>query len=77
MKQKKISGGLRKKGFFKKSKKNLPLVSIITVVLNNKKFLQKTIDSVSNQSYKNYEHIIIDGRSTDGTVKILKKIIQK
>ena len=73
MKQKKISGGLRKKGFFKKSKKNLPLVSIITVVLNNKKFLQKTIDSVSNQSYKNYEHIIIDGRSTDGTVKILKK----
>ena len=73
MKQKQISGGLRKKGFLKKNKKNLPLVSIITVVLNNKKFLQKTINSVSNQSYKNSEHIIIDGQSTDSTVKILKK----
>ena len=38
MKQKKISGGLRKKGILKKDKKNLPLISIITVVLNNKKF---------------------------------------
>ena len=73
MKQKKISGGLRKKGCLKKNKKNLPLVSIITVVLNNKKFLQQSINSVFNQSYKNYEHIIIDGKSTDGTAKILKK----
>jgi len=73
MKQKKISGGLRKIGYLKKDKKNLPLVSIITVVLNNKKFLQQSINSVLNQSYKNYELIIIDGKSTDGTVEILKK----
>ena len=71
--RKKISGGLRKKHYLKKDKKNLPLVSIITVVLNNKKFLQKTINSVLNQSYKNYELIVIDGKSTDGTVNILKK----
>ena len=44
-----------------------------TVVLNNKKFLQQTINSVLNQSYKNYELIIIDGKSTDGTLDILKK----
>ena len=73
MKQKKISGGLRKKGILKKDKKNLPLISIITVVLNGKKFLQQSINSVLNQSYKNYEHIIIDGKSTDGTLNILKK----
>ena len=73
MKKKKISGGLRKKRYFKRNKKSLPLVSIITVVLNNKKFLQKTINSVLNQSYKNYELIVIDGKSTDGTVNILKK----
>ena len=73
MKQKKISGGLRKKGILKKDKKNLPLISIITVVLNGKKFLQQSINSVLNQSYKNYEHIIIDGKSTDGTLSILKK----
>ena len=68
-----FSGGLRKKGILKKNKKNLPLVSIITVVLNNKRFLQQSINSVLNQSYKNYELIIIDGKSNDGTVKILKK----
>ena len=73
MKRKSISGGLRKKGYLKKDKKNFPLVSIITVVLNNKKFLQQSINSVLNQSYKNYEHIIIDGKSTDGTLNILKK----
>ena len=73
MKRKKISGGLRKKGYLKKDKKNLPLVSIITVVLNNKKSLQQSINSVLNQSYKNYELIIIDGKSNDGTLDILKK----
>ena len=73
MKQKKISGGLRKRGILKKDKKNLPLISIITVVLNNKKFLQQSINSVLNQSYKNYELIIVDGQSTDGTLDIIKK----
>ena len=68
-----FSGGLRKKGILKKDKKNLPLISIITVVLNNKKFLQQSINSVLNQSYKNYELIIIDGQSTDGTLDIIKK----
>ena len=70
---KKIIGGSKKKRLLKKDKKNLPLITIITVVLNNKKFLQKTINSVLNQSYKNYELIVIDGKSTDGTVNILKK----
>ncbi len=73
MKQKKISGGLRKGGILKKDKKNLPLISIITVALNSKKFLQQSINSVLNQSYKNYELIIIDGQSTDGTLNIIKK----
>ena len=77
MKQKKISGGLRKKGYFKKDKKDFPLISVITVVLNNKKFLQQSINSVLNQSYKNYELIIIDGQSNDGTLEIIKKNILK
>ncbi len=45
-----FSGGLRKRGILKKDKNNLPLISIITVVLNNKKFLQQSINSVLNQS---------------------------
>ena len=56
---------------------NKPLVSIITVVLNNKKFLEKSILSVLNQNYKNIELIIIDGGSTDGTLDIIKKYKSK
>ncbi len=52
---------------------NKPLISIITVVYNGEKFLEKTIQSVINQTYKNIEYIIIDGGSTDGTVDIIKK----
>ena len=70
---KRIIGGSMKKRLLKKDKKNQPLITIITVVLNNRRFLQKTIDSVLNQSYKNYEFIVIDGKSTDGTVNILQK----
>ena len=73
MKQKNFLGGLRKKRILKKDKKNLPLISVITVTLNSKKFLQQSINSVLNQSYKNYELIIIDGQSTDGTLDIIKK----
>ncbi|MCK7589529.1 glycosyltransferase [Subsaxibacter sp. CAU 1640] len=49
------------------------LVSIITVVFNGEKYLQQTIDSVFNQTYKNIEYIIIDGGSTDNTVSIIKE----
>lgn len=49
----------------------LPLVSIITIVYNNKDMIQSTIRSVLNQSYKHVEYIIIDGGSTDGTTKAI------
>ena len=56
-----------------KSKKNYPVISIINVVFNNVKHIQKTLNSIYKQKYKNYELIIIDGGSTDGTLKIIKK----
>ncbi len=49
-----------------------PLVSIITVVFNEKKSLKKTINSVISQTYKNIEYIVIDGGSTDGTIDVLR-----
>tara|TARA_X000000950_G_scaffold55108_1_gene65934 strand:- start:5246 stop:6091 length:846 start_codon:yes stop_codon:yes gene_type:complete len=66
-------GGKRKKNILKKK----PLFSIITVVYNGDKFLEKTICSVINQSYKNFEYIIIDGGSTDKSLKIIKKYEKK
>lgn len=50
-----------------------PLFSIITVVYNEKNNIEKTINSVINQTFNNYEYIIIDGKSTDGTIEIIKK----
>lgn len=48
-------------------------ISIITVNLNNKNGLEKTIKSVINQGYTNYEFIIIDGASTDGSPDIIEQ----
>ena len=53
--------------------KKKPKFSIITVVLNGEKHIEKTIKSVISQNYKDYEYIVIDGRSTDRTLNILKK----
>ncbi len=49
-----------------------PKLSIITVNLNNAEGLRKTIESVVSQTFTNYEYIIIDGGSTDGSVEIIK-----
>ena len=48
-------------------------ISIITVTKNSQKYLEKNILSVVNQNYKKYEHIIIDGKSTDKTIDIVNK----
>tara|TARA_B100001057_G_scaffold381390_1_gene387260 strand:- start:199 stop:948 length:750 start_codon:yes stop_codon:yes gene_type:complete len=50
------------------------LFSIITVVFNSKKELERTVHSIQNQSCKNFEHIIIDAASTDGTAKYIESL---
>ena len=68
-----IHGGKWIKGIFKKIDKENPLISIITVTLNSQKYLEETLKSIFDQKYKNYELIIIDGKSNDKTLKIIKK----
>ena len=52
-------------------------LSIITVNLNNAESLRKTVDSVVNQSFVDYEYIIIDGGSTDGSIEVIKEYADK
>jgi len=49
-----------------------PLVSVITPVYNREKYLVECIESVLNQTYKNFEFIIIDDKSSDNTLQIIK-----
>jgi len=50
-------------------------VSIITISYNSSKTIKETLDSVINQTYKNFQHIIIDGGSEDETLNICKKYL--
>src|ERR1700753_3551193 len=50
-----------------------PKLSVITVVYNDVKGIERTMLSVLNQTYPNIEYILIDGLSTDGTLDIIKK----
>jgi glycosyltransferase involved in cell wall biosynthesis len=52
-------------------------LSIITINLNNKTGLEKTIESVVNQTYTDFEYIVIDGGSTDGSVDLIKRFKEK
>lgn len=54
---------------------HLPKVSVITVVYNGAEFIEETINSVISQDYPNTEYIVVDGKSTDGTVEILHNYI--
>ncbi|MEZ0130093.1 glycosyltransferase family 2 protein, partial [Flavobacterium sp. LBUM151] len=53
------------------------LVSIITPTFNAEKFIRVTIESVQNQSYQNWEMILVDDASTDETVSIIKEFAKK
>jgi len=52
-------------------------ISVITVVRNAEQTIADALDSVSLQKYDNIEHIIIDGASNDGTVKIIESFMQR
>jgi glycosyltransferase involved in cell wall biosynthesis len=50
-----------------------PKLSVVTIVYNNVKDIERTMLSVLNQTYGDIEYIIIDGLSTDGTLEVIRK----
>ena len=51
--------------------------SVVTIVFNAKDVIAKTITSVLNQTYTPYEYLIIDGKSTDGTLDVISSFSEE
>ena len=56
---------------------NNPLVSVVMTVFNGEKFISKSIDSIIKQTYNNWELVIINDKSTDNTLEIIKSFNDK
>lgn len=54
-----------------------PKISVITINYNNKEGLERTLKSVSSQDYQDFEYIVIDGGSTDGSKELIEKFADK
>ena len=56
---------------------NSPFFSVIMSVYNDEKHLSESISSITNQTFKNIEFIIVDDASTDGSKKIIEKLSKR
>ncbi len=72
-----VEGGLRTKGVLKEDTEDKPLITYITVVFNRIDTLERCMRSVWEQTYSNVEYIVVDGRSTDGTLKLIEENADK
>ena len=55
----------------------MPKVSIVLPTYNGEKFIKESIESVLNQTFEDWELIIVDDCSTDGTLEIIKEYLKK
>ena len=51
----------------------MPQVSVVTSVYNGEEYLEECVDSILNQTFQNFEYIILNNGSTDGTARILQR----
>lgn len=57
--------------------KDKPLVSVFTPAYNAEKYIRECIESITNQTYANWEYIIVNNRSTDNTLSIINEYVRK
>ena len=55
---------------------SFPRITVVTVVFNAEKIIKKTIQSVLSQNYPNLEYIVVDGKSQDRTIEIIKQYVK-
>ncbi|UKJ08052.1 glycosyltransferase family 2 protein [Solitalea lacus] len=67
-----MQGGYRLQQIASKKDLQKPVLSIITIVYNGAPFIERTLKSVTEQTYANIEYIVIDGASRDNTLDIIK-----
>jgi GT2 family glycosyltransferase len=66
-------GGERIHNNYVKTEYATPLVSVVTIVFNGERYIERAILSVLSQSYDNIEYVVVDGGSSDATLDILRK----
>lgn len=52
----------------------IPIVSVVTAVYNDEKYIRKSIESILHQTFDNFEYLVVDDGSTDKTLEILEEI---
>ncbi|ENJ6565101.1 TPA: glycosyltransferase family 2 protein [Proteus mirabilis] len=58
-------------------KNNMPKITVLMSVYNDEKYLQESIDSILNQTFKEFEFLVINDGSTDNSLSILKENAKK
>jgi len=58
-------------------RRTYPMISLIVPVFNEAKIISRFLDAILRQDYPNYEVIIVDGNSTDGTVELVKQYVKQ
>src|ERR1035437_6913902 len=53
------------------------LISVVTAVYNDEKYIKKSVESILNQTFTDFEYIIVDDGSTDETLNILNEIAKR
>jgi|688.fasta_scaffold126957_2 glycosyltransferase involved in cell wall biosynthesis len=62
---------------FNNASNRAPFFSVVTEVFNRKNTIESTIRSINAQSFQDYEYVIVDSKSTDGSVRLIRDLLEE